>query len=361
MIATIEWKDNKVFMLDQSRLPIDIAYIECRDYLKVAEGIQKLWIRGAPAIGIAAAMGIALAAQEIAAENFAVFMKKLDPVFSTFIATRPTAVNIQWAVERIKTLLRSRQEESISMLKSLLIEEAKAILAEDIEVNKAIGRWGAQFIHDGDTILTHCNAGSLATGGYGTATAPMLIAKEQGKKIQVIADETRPVLQGARLTSWELMQADIPVTLITDNTAGALMQRGEISLAIVGTDRTVLNGDVANKIGTYTVAVLCREHGIPFYVAAPLSSIDFSIPSGDFIPIEERAPEEVTHIFGTCRIAPEGVKVRNLAFDVTPAAYVTAIITEKGAFRPEDIRKLKSPDADLDAIRIRAGREGNLP
>ena len=356
MVKTIAWKDNKVYLLDQSRLPIDVAYIECSDYLKVAEGIQKLWIRGAPAIGIAAAMGIALAAQEIAAEDFAVFMKKLGPVFSTFLATRPTAVNIQWAVERIRTLLRSRKDESISVLKSLLIEEAKTILAEDIEVNKAIGRWGAQFIRDGDTILTHCNAGSLATGGYGTATAPMLIAKEQGKKIQVIADETRPVLQGARLTSWELMQSDIPVTLITDNAAGALMKKGEISLAIVGTDRTVLNGDVANKIGTYTVAVLCREHGIPFYVAAPMSSIDFSIPSGDLIPIEERSSEEVTHIFGTCRIAPEGVKVRNLAFDVTPAAYITAIITEKGAFRPEDIKKLKSPDADLDAIRIRTGR-----
>ena len=356
MIATIEWKENKVFMLDQSRLPIDIVYIECRDYLKVAEGIQKLWIRGAPAIGIAAAMGIALAAQEIAAKDINVFMNKLDPVFSTFLATRPTAVNIQWAVERIRKLLWSRKEESISALKSLLIEEAKTILAEDIEVNKAIGRWGAQFIKDGDTILTHCNAGSLATGGYGTATAPMLIAKEQGKNIQVIADETRPVLQGARLTAWELMQSDIPVTLITDNTAGALMRKGEISLAIVGTDRTVLNGDVANKIGTYTVAVLCREHGIPFYVAAPMSSIDFSISSGDLIPIEERAPEEVTHIFGTCRIAPEGVKVRNLAFDVTPAAYVTAIITERGAFRPEDVRKLKCPDSDLDAMRIRSGR-----
>jgi len=356
MVKTIEWKDNKVYLLDQSRLPIEVSYIECRDYLRVAEGIQKLWIRGAPAIGIAAAMGVALAAQELAAKDFAVFMNKLDPVFSTFLATRPTAVNIQWAVERIKTLLRSRKNESISALKSLLIEEAKTILAEDIEVNKAIGRWGAQFIKDGDTILTHCNAGSLATGGYGTATAPMLIAKEQGKKIQVIADETRPVLQGARLTSWELMQSDIPVTLITDNTAGALMKKGEISLAIVGTDRTALNGDVANKIGTYTVAVLCREHGIPFYVAAPMSSIDFSIPAGDLIPIEERPPEEVTHIFGTCRIAPEGVKVRNLAFDITPAAYVTAIITEKGAFRPEDIRRLKTADSDLDAIRIRAGR-----
>ena len=352
MVKTIEWKDNKVIMLDQSRLPIDVVYITCGDYLKVAEGIRKLWIRGAPAIGIAAAMGIALAAQEIAAGNFEIFMEKLNPVFGALISTRPTAVNIQWAVERIKAFLYARKDEGVAQLKGLLIEEARRILDEDIEVNKAIGRWGAQFIKDGDTILTHCNAGSLATGGYGTATAPMLIAREQGKKFQVIADETRPVLQGARLTSWELMQAGIPVTLITDNAAGALMKQGEIDLAIVGTDRTVLNGDVANKIGTYTVAVLCREHGIPFYVAAPMSSIDFSIPSGDFIPIEERPPEEVTHIFGTCRIAPEGVKVRNLAFDVTPAKYVTAIITEKGAFRPSDLKELAKADVDLEAIRI---------
>ena len=352
MVKTIEWKDNKVIMLDQSRLPIDVVYITCGDYLKVAEGIRKLWIRGAPAIGIAAAMGIALAAQEIAAGNFEIFMEKLNPVFGALISTRPTAVNIQWAVERIKAFLYARKDEGVAQLKGLLIEEARRILDEDIEVNKAIGRWGAQFIKDGDTILTHCNAGSLATGGYGTATAPMLIAREQGKKFQVIADETRPVLQGARLTSWELMQAGIPVTLITDNAAGALMKRGEIDLAIVGTDRTVSNGDVANKIGTYTVAVLCREHGIPFYVAAPMSSIDFSIPSGDLIPIEERPPEEVTHIFGTCRIAPEGVKVRNLAFDVTPAKYVTAIITEKGAFRPSDLKELAKADVDLEAIRI---------
>ncbi|MBI5075087.1 MAG: S-methyl-5-thioribose-1-phosphate isomerase [Nitrospirae bacterium] len=353
MVKTIEWKDNKVIMLDQSRLPIDVAYIECRDYLKVAEGIKKLWIRGAPAIGIATAMGIALGAQEIAAQDYKGFLNGLQPVFNTLIATRPTAVNIQWAVERIKAFLAVRKEESVPRLKELLIEEARRILAEDIEINMAIGRWGAQFIHDGDTILTHCNAGSLATGGYGTATAPMLIAKEQGKKFQVIADETRPVLQGARLTSWELMQAEIPVTLITDNTAGALMQKGEINLAIVGTDRTVLNGDVANKIGTYTVAVLCKEHNIPFYVAAPMSSIDFSIPTGNLIPIEERAAEEVTHIFNTCRIAPEGVRVRNLAFDVTPAKYVTAIITEKGAFKPENLKELSRADADLEKIRIR--------
>jgi methylthioribose-1-phosphate isomerase len=353
MVKTIEWKDNMVIMLDQSRLPIDVAFIECRDYLKVAEGIKKLWIRGAPAIGIATAMGIALAAQEIAAGDYEDFLKRLQPVFNTLIATRPTAVNIQWAVERIRKFLAVRKDEPIVRLKALLIDEAQRVLAEDIAVNRAIGRWGAQFIHDGDTVLTHCNAGSLATGGYGTATAPMHIAKEQGKQFQVIADETRPVLQGARLTSWELMQAGIPVTLITDNTAGALMQKGEISLAIVGTDRTVRNGDVANKIGTYTVAVLCKEHGIPFYVAAPMSSIDFTMPTGDLIPIEERAPEEVTHIFGTCRIAPEGVKVRNLAFDVTPARYVTAIITEQGAFKPENLKELSRADADLDKIRIR--------
>jgi methylthioribose-1-phosphate isomerase len=353
MVKTIEWLDDKVIMLDQSRLPLEVVYIECRDYLMVAEGIKKLWIRGAPAIGIAAAMAIALAAQEIEAVDHEGFMGKLEPVFTTLTATRPTAVNIQWAVARIRAFLKARRHEPVATLRKLLIEEALEILKEDIEVNKAIGRWGAQFIHDGDTVLTHCNAGSLATGGYGTATAPMLIAKEQGKKFQVIADETRPVLQGARLTAWELMQADIPVTLITDNSAGALMQRGEISLAIVGTDRTVLNGDVANKIGTYSVAVLCREHGIPFYVAAPMSSIDFSIACGDLIPIEERSADEVTHIFGSCRIAPEGVKVRNLAFDVTPAKFVTAIITEKGAFRPRDIKKLADDQASLEKIRIR--------
>ncbi len=255
--------------------------------------------------------------------------------------------------KRMKKLLKGKMDEPVTVLKKLLINEANKILEEDIAVNRSIGIWGAEFIRDGDTILTHCNAGALATGGYGTATAPMLVAKGQGKNIQVIADETRPVLQGARLTAWELMQEGIPVTLITDSTAGALMQRGEIDLAIVGTDRTVRNGDVANKIGTYTVAVLCKEHKIPFYVAAPLSSIDFSIRSGEFIPIEERGAEEVTHVFGKCQIAPDGVKVRNIAFDVTPHKYVTAIITEKGAFRPKDLKRLmKSPEPE--GFRLRA-------
>jgi methylthioribose-1-phosphate isomerase len=356
MVKTIEWADGKVVMLDQSKLPIEVVYIECEDYLRVAEGIKKLWIRGAPAIGIATAMGVALAAQEITADNYDSFARKLEPAFETLLATRPTAVNIRWAVERVRAFLQRNRDEAVGKLKELLIKEAKKVLEEDIQINRAIGEWGAQFIHDGDTVLTHCNAGSLATGGYGTATAPMLVAREQGKKFSVFADETRPVLQGARLTAWELMQEGIPVTLITDNAAGALMKRGEISLAIVGTDRTVLNGDVANKIGTYTVAVMCKEHNIPFFVAAPLSSIDFSIPSGDLIPIEERDPEEVTHIFGTCRIAPEGVRVRNIAFDVTPAKYVTAIITEMGAFRPADLKDLARGDEDIAKLRIRTGK-----
>src|SRR5271169_6250892 len=351
MISTIEWKDGKVLMLDQSRLPLEVTYIECTDYQKVAEGIKKLWIRGAPAIGIAAAMGIALGAQDIKADTIEDFAKKLEPVMDTLLATRPTAVNIKWAVERIKRLLAAKKDCQVTGVKQLLIDEAKRILEEDIEINKAIGRWGAGFIRDGDTILTHCNAGSLATGGYGTATAPMLVAKEQGKQINVIADETRPVLQGARLTAWELMQSGIPVTLITDNAAGALMKRGEISLAIVGTDRTASNGDVANKIGTYTVAVLCREHGIPFYVAAPLSSIDFSINSGDLIPIEERNPEEVSTFWGR-RVAPNGVKIINLAFDVTPAKYVSGFFTEKGVFKPRDLKKLQGEDFDLESIRL---------
>ena len=351
MVKTIEWKDNRVLMLDQSRLPHEVIYVECTDYHKVAEGIRKLWIRGAPAIGIAAAMGIALGAQEIIAGNFDELVEGMQPIFNTLLGTRPTAVNIHWAVVRIKKFLQENNRESIDRLKQMLIDESNRILEEDIAVNKAIGEWGAQFIRDGDTILTHCNAGSLATGGYGTATAPMLVAKEQGKSIHVIADETRPVLQGARLTSWELMQSGIPVTLITDNTAGALMKRGMIDLAIVGTDRTTRNGDVANKIGTYTVAVLCREHGIPFYVAAPLSSIDFDMASGDLIPIEERSADEVRTVNGH-QVAPEGVNVINLAFDVTPAKFVSAFFTEKGAFKPRDLKKLMREDIDLDSTRL---------
>jgi methylthioribose-1-phosphate isomerase len=353
MVKTIEWKNSKVVMLDQSKLPNEVVYIECSDYLRVAEAIKKLEIRGAPAIGIAAAMGVALGAQDIKAQNFDEFVEGLQPVFSRLLGTRPTAVNIQWAVNRLKKFLQENNRESVAGLKQLLIDESNAILTEDIAVNKAIGEYGASFIQDGDTILTHCNAGSLATGGYGTATAAMLVAKEQGKQIHVIADETRPVLQGARLTAWELQQAGIPVTLITDNTAGALMKRGMIDLAIVGTDRTTRNGDVANKIGTYTVAVLCREHDIPFYVAAPMSSIDFDMASGDLIPIEERSADEVRYI-GGCKVAPDGVNIINLAFDVTPSRFVTAFFTEKGAFRPCDLKKLEMEAIDLESIRLKS-------
>jgi methylthioribose-1-phosphate isomerase len=351
LVRTIEWKYDRVVMLDQSRLPNEVCFIECSSYHRVAEGIKKLEIRGAPAIGIAAAMGIALGAQEIKAQDFEDFAEGLQPIFDTMLATRPTAVNIHWAVERIKRFIAQNKDESIDKLKRLLIDEAKKILEEDIATNRAIGEYGARFIRDGDTILTHCNAGSLATGGYGTATAAMLVAREQGKRIQVIADETRPVLQGARLTAWELMQAGIQVTLITDNAAGALMKRGMIDLAIVGTDRTARNGDVANKIGTYSVAVLCREHRIPFYVAAPMSSIDFSMSSGELIPIEERDPDEVRKINGIS-IAPAGVNVINFAFDVTPARYVSAFFTERGAFRPGDLKKLVMEDIDIESIRI---------
>jgi methylthioribose-1-phosphate isomerase len=353
MVRAIEWVDGNVRILDQTKLPFEVSYITCRDYHTVAEAIRHLRIRGAPAIGIAAAMGIALAAQDAKASDYGGFVKALDPSFREILSTRPTAVNISWALRRLKNLLKINRNEPVPRLREMLIQESQAILDEDIAVNKAIGRWGAAFIRDGDTVLTHCNAGSLATGGYGTATAPMLVARDMGKRIQVISDETRPVLQGARLTAWELMQENIPVTVITDSTAGSLLRRGEIDLVIVGTDRTARNGDVANKIGTYPLAVLCRENRVPFYVAAPMSSIDFSIASGDLIPIEERSPDEVTNILGRCPIAPNGVNARNIAFDVTPHKYVTAIITEKGAFRPKDIRKITRSDVDLDAMRLK--------
>jgi len=278
-------------------------------------------------------------------------MQEIEKISNVMLSTRPTAVNIKWAVDRIRAFLNKNSDKPIEVLKKLLIDESDRILNEDIEVNRSIGRWGARFIKDGSRILTHCNAGALATGGYGTATAPMLVAKEEGKTISVYSDETRPFLQGARLTAWELMQAGIDVTLIPDVVAGALMKRGEIDLVIVGTDRTARNGDVANKIGTYTLAVLAKENGIPFYVAAPLSSIDFDIPSGDYIPIEERGEEEVTTIFGV-RIAPKGVKVKNIAFDVTPAKYITAIITELGAFKPSDIWRLNEKGIDTDGFRL---------
>lgn len=341
MVPTIEWKDGIVRMLDQTRLPIEVTYFECKTYQDVAKGIKELIIRGAPAIGVAAAMGVALGAQDIEAQNFNDFYGEIEKISSHIGATRPTAVNLFWAIERMKRFIQSLRERPLNAIKELLIEEAKRVLREDIEANRAMGKHGAQFIKDGNTILTHCNAGALATGGYGTALGVIRAAREQGKDIKVFADETRPVLQGARLTAWELMEDNIPVTLITDNMAGYFMKKGAIDLCIVGADRIARNGDTANKIGTYSVAVLAREHGIPFYVAAPVSTIDFAIPSGEHIPIEERDRTEVTHVFGKIQIAPAKVGVANPAFDVTPARYITAIITEKGAFKPEEIYKLK--------------------
>jgi methylthioribose-1-phosphate isomerase len=353
MIPTIEWKDGIVRMLDQTRLPLETVYNECRDYQTVAQGIKKLWVRGAPAIGISAAMGLALGAKQIAANTFDEFWPKFEEICAYLAATRPTAVNLFWAIERMKKIVQANREKSIDEIRTLLVEESQRMLDEDIETNRRIGSYGSVFIADDDNIITHCNAGSIATGGYGTAEGVMRSAVEEGKKIHVYVDETRPVLQGARLTAWELMQEDIPCTLITDNMAGYFMFHDMVDVAIVGADRIARNGDVANKIGTYSLAVLCKEHGIPFYVAAPLSTIDFSMEAGSAIPIEERDPREVTHVFGKVQIAPDGVRVANPAFDVTPARYITAIITEVGAFHPKDIHRLADGKTDTEKLRLK--------
>ena len=341
MPATIEWIDGRVCILDQSRLPKEVAYIECQDYQTVATAIKDLKIRGAPAIGIAAAMGLALGAKSIRASQRQDFLKQFLSMCEVMAATRPTAVNLFWAIERMKKVVHHHKGDDLRSIQDRLIQEAKEILQEDIVVNRAIGKFGADFIRSGNTILTHCNAGALATGGHGTALGVIRTAYEQGKRINVLVDETRPVLQGARLTAWELVQEKIPATLITDNMAGSFMKKGMVDLCIVGADRIAANGDAANKIGTYSLAVLAKHHNIPFYVAAPTSSIDFDLPTGDKIPIEERNPEEVTHVLGQTQIAPEGIGVANPAFDVTPAEYITAIITEKGAFPPAELIRLK--------------------
>jgi len=353
MIPTVEWKNGMVRMLDQTRLPIEVVYNECRDYQTVAQGIRELWVRGAPAIGVSAAMGLALGARQITAASFNEFWPKFEEICKFMAATRPTAVNLFWAIERIRTFVQANRDKSLEEIRDLLVQESQRMLDEDIETNRRMGGYGSVFVSDDDNIITHCNAGSIATAGYGTAEGVMRAAVEEGKKIHVYVDETRPVLQGARLTAWELMQEKIPCTLITDNMAGHFMYRDLIDLAIVGADRIARNGDVANKIGTYSLAVLCKEHGIPFYVAAPLSTIDFAMETGSLIPIEERNPREVTHIFGKVQIAPEGVAVANPAFDVTPARYVTAIITEVGAFLPQDIHKLADGKTDPEKLRIR--------
>jgi len=331
MFRTVDYQNGVVRILDQTRLPLETVYLDCTNYHMVAEAIQRLRVRGAPAIGVTAALGVTLGLKEIQTTDFQEFSEKVQEICRVLAATRPTAVNLFWALERIKALLH--KEKSVEAIKKEIEAEAIKILEEDVSINRRMGEYGHELIHDGDVILTHCNAGSLATAGFGTALGVIRAAVSQGKQVKVWADETRPLLQGARLTAWELLEDGIPVTLITDNMAGYFMKQGKIDLVIVGADRIAANGDVANKIGTYSVAVLAKEHGIPFYVAAPLSTIDISLESGEKIPIEERDSREVTHFLGQ-RIAPEGVEVANPAFDVTPHPYVKGIITEVGVLTP---------------------------
>lgn len=333
MIPTVEWKNGVVMMLDQTKLPIETVYQECRDYQTVARGIRELWVRGAPAIGVSAAMGLALGARQVQASSFDDFWPQFEKVCAEMAATRPTAVNLFWAIERVKKLVQDNRDKGLDAIREMLVHESQRMIDEDIAVNKKIGAYGSVFVSDEDTLITHCNAGSIATAGYGTAEGVMRAAVEEGKRINVFVDETRPVLQGARLTAWELMQEGIPCTLITDNMAGYFMFHDMIDLAVVGADRIARNGDTANKIGTYGIAVLAHEHHVPFYVAAPVSTLDLSIPSGDHIPIEERSEEEVTHLAGV-RISPD-VRAAHPAFDVTPARLVDAIYTERGAIHPK--------------------------
>ena len=337
MIPTVEWKDGVVRLLDQSRLPGHTELLECKDVAAVASAIQELKVRGAPAIGVTAAMGVALGAQSVSAADVSTFERHILGICDQLAATRPTAVNLFWALTRMKAVVRENRACTVAEIQNRLVQEALAIQQEDVAMCKAMGQHGAGLIKDGHTVLTHCNAGALATAGYGTALGVIRAASEQGKQVHVFANETRPVLQGARLTAWELMEDGIPVTLITDSMAAVVMRQGKINLCVVGADRIAANGDVANKIGTYGVAVLAKAHNIPFYVAAPSSTIDVSMPSGSAIPIEERPGHEVTTINGEACIAPKDVAVFNPAFDVTPAKYVTGIITEQGIVSPEQI------------------------
>jgi methylthioribose-1-phosphate isomerase len=333
MVETIQWTDAGVVMIDQTRLPREQKFVTCRTYLEVADAIKTMVIRGAPAIGVAAAMGVALGVQEGA---------DFDTVCKTLAATRPTAVNLFWGIERMKKLYARLEGDSREQIIRGMIQEAKDIRLEDIAICRAIGRHGEPLVPDGKTVLTHCNAGALATAGYGTALGVIRAAVSAGKSIDVFADETRPFLQGARLTAWELQQDGIGTTVITDNMAGYFLRSGRIGCVVVGADRIAANGDVANKIGTYSVAVLAKENGIPFYVAAPVSTFDLTLASGDLIPIEERSSEEVTHFRGV-PVAPEAIEAKHPAFDVTPARYVSAIVCERGVARApyeESLRRL---------------------
>ncbi|MBK6796936.1 MAG: S-methyl-5-thioribose-1-phosphate isomerase [Acidobacteria bacterium] len=344
MIKTLEWTEEGVMMIDQRLLPTEEVYPVFKNYLEVAFAIKEMVVRGAPAIGVAAAMGVALGVRDAAADT----PEKLDGIFDhiceVLAATRPTAVNLFWGIERMRGLYQKLRSEnkSLNEIRAALIDEAKLVHKEDIEANRSMGRFGADLIPDGATVLTHCNAGALATAGYGTALGVIRAAVEAGKKVAVYADETRPFLQGARLTAWELHKDQIPVTLITDNMAGHFMKLGKIDCVVVGADRIASNGDAANKIGTYSVAVLAKENNLPFYVAAPISTLDLNIETGEQIPIEERSELEVSHIKGI-QLSPDGISIANPAFDVTPNRYISAIITEKGIARPpfkESLKKL---------------------
>ncbi len=331
MIKTIEWTDDGVLMIDQRKLPTVEEYPVFKTYQEVADAIRVMVVRGAPAIGVAAAMGVALGVRDSKAENIAQLRDEFVQITDTLAATRPTAVNLFWAIERMKQVFAQAvsQDSDKRAIADRLIKEALAVQTEDIDSNKRMGQFGQELLPDSGTILTHCNAGALATAGYGTALGVIRAAVEKGKRLRVLADETRPFLQGARLTAWELWKDDIDVRVISDNMAGSFMRQGLVDAVIVGADRIAANGDVANKIGTYSVAVLAKQHEIPFYVAAPFSTLDLSIPDGSHIPIEQRDPMEVTHIGGV-RMVPEGVDVFNPAFDVTPQEFVTAIITDRG-------------------------------
>jgi len=342
MIKTIEWTDAGVVLLDQLQLPAREVYQTCKTWEEVADAIRRMVIRGAPAIGVAAAMGIALGVKNSKAADLTALERDFSHICDAMAHTRPTAVNLFWAIERMRRAFAQAAPSGVKAVQKKLVEEAQQIYTEDLAQCAAIARHGSALMPAHGRVLTHCNAGALAVaGGYGTALGVIRGALEAGKKLEVFATETRPYLQGARLTAWELQRDGIPTTLITDNMVGHFMQRGDIHCVVVGADRIASNGDTANKIGTYTIAVLAHEHGVPFYVAAPFTSIDLSIPSGDTIPIEERSVEEVTHI-GSVQIAPEGTPARHPAFDVTPARLITAIITERGVARPPYSQSLKA-------------------
>ena len=340
-VETLRWRNDRLEMIDQRVLPAKFEYLSYQSAAETAEGIRSMVVRGAPAIGCAAAYGVALEALRLRRASRDGFASAMQSAFDVLAASRPTAVNLFWALKRLRAKWESVSALPLAEIAEALLAEAHEVLAEDIRINRAMGAFGAELLPDGARVLTHCNAGALATGGHGTALGIIRSAVEAGKRIQVIADETRPFLQGARLTAWEMVQENIPVTLITDNMAGFLMSRGEVDAVIVGTDRVAANGDVANKIGTYMVAVLAHRHGIPFYVACPLSTIDLAIPEGASIPIEERAASEVTG-YRECQWAAAGVAVRNPSFDVTPAELVTALVTERGIVHRPDVASIRA-------------------